>query len=77
MIKALILKLIRLYQKTLSPDSGWLSYNHPNGYCRFYPNCSEYSYQAIKKYGLIKGFYFSAKRIIKCNPFNQGGNDPI
>ena len=77
MFKLIALKLIRLYQKTLSPDTGLLSYKHPHGFCRFYPNCSEYGYQSIEKYGIIKGGFFMLKRIIKCNPFNKGGIDPI
>ena len=76
-MKILVLKTIRLYQKTLSPDSGWFSFKYPNGYCRFHPHCSEYSHQAINKHGLIKGFYLSCKRILKCNPFNKGGHDPV
>lgn len=74
-MKALLLKSIRLYQKTLSPDTGLFSYKHLHGYCRFYPHCSEYSHQAIAKYGLIKGIFKSVKRILKCNPFNKGGVD--
>jgi len=77
LIKKLILKLIRIYQKTLSPDHGLLSGRFPYGYCRFYPTCSEYSHQSIDKYGIFKGGWYSAKRVARCNPFNQGGNDPI
>lgn len=77
MIKSLILRLIRLYQKTLSPDTGWFSYKHPHGFCRFYPHCSEYGYQAIKKHGLLKGGFLSIKRVLKCNPFSRGGSDPV
>lgn len=76
-MKNLILKLIRLYQKTLSPDAGWLAYRHPHGYCRFYPHCSEYAYQAIDRYGVSKGILKSVKRIVKCNPFSQGGVDQV
>lgn len=76
-MKKLILFLIKIYQKTLSPDHGVFSYKYPNGYCRFYPNCSEYSYQVIDKYGIIKGIYLSIKRISRCHPFNKGGYDPI
>jgi putative membrane protein insertion efficiency factor len=75
--KKIILKLIRLYQKTLSLDHSWLSMFFPNGYCRFQPTCSEYTYQAIDKYGIIKGGWLGVKRIIRCNPFNKGGHDPI
>ena len=45
--------------------------------CRFYPTCSEYSVQALEKYGVIKGGTKSIWRILRCNPFNKGGYDPI
>ncbi len=77
MIKKIFLKLIRLYQKTFSPDTGWFSYKHPYGFCRFHPHCSEYGHQAIEKYGVLKGGLFTIKRILKCNPFSRGGNDPV
>ena len=53
--RLLVLKLIKLYQKTLSFDHGLFSYLFPNGYCRFRPTCSEYAYQAIENYGGVKG----------------------
>lgn len=68
--------LVELYQKTLSPDHSWLRHLFPNGYCRFYPTCSEYSKQAFLKYGLIKGGLKSFWRVLRCNPFSKGGNDP-
>lgn len=77
MLKQALLILIRFYQKTLSPDTGLMAYRHPNGYCRFYPHCSEYAYQAINKYGSIKGGFLAAKRVFKCNPFNKGGIDQL
>ena len=77
MIKIAVLKLIRLYQNTLSPDTGFFSDKHPNGFCRFHPHCSEYGYQAVKKYGVLKGFFLFFKRFIRCNPFNKGGIDPL
>jgi hypothetical protein len=49
----------------------------PHGYCRFYPTCSEYGYQAIDKYGIIKGGFMAFIRILRCNPFSKGGFDPI
>lgn len=64
-----ILRIIRLYQKTISP---WTPKT-----CRFYPTCSEYSYQAVKKYGVLKGGLKSIKRIARCHPFNPGGYDPL
>ncbi len=61
--------LIRFYQKFISPGL-------PHS-CRFYPTCSEYSIQAISKYGILKGGIMSLWRIIRCNPFNPGGYDPV
>lgn len=69
--------LIKLYQKTISPDHGWFSSLNPYGFCRFHPTCSQYGYQAIEKYGLIKGGWLSFWRILRCNPFNKGGSDPL
>ncbi len=68
-MKRLIIFFIKLYQKIISPLK-------PRT-CRFYPTCSEYSIQAIEKYGFIKGSAKSIKRILRCNPFNPGGYDPL
>jgi uncharacterized protein len=65
-----LLALIRLYQKIISPTL-------PEGTCRFYPSCSHYGYQAIYKYGAIKGSLMATWRIFRCNPFNHGGFDPV
>ncbi len=67
MIKKIILKLIHLYQKCLSFSKA----------CRFSPSCSEYTYQVIEKYGIISGGLKGLRRIIKCNPWNKGGFDPV
>ncbi|MBP5577115.1 MAG: membrane protein insertion efficiency factor YidD [Treponema sp.] len=61
--------LIRFYQVFISPL-------FPSC-CRFTPTCSQYSLEAIKKYGPIKGLYLAAKRIIRCNPYCKGGYDPV
>jgi uncharacterized protein len=45
--------------------------------CRFYPSCSSYSIESFKKYGFIKGLFLTIERIIRCNPFNAGGYDPV
>jgi putative membrane protein insertion efficiency factor len=45
--------------------------------CRFYPTCSQYSKQALEKYGLIKGILFTVLRLLKCHPFHPGGYDPV
>jgi putative membrane protein insertion efficiency factor len=68
-MKHLGLAAIRLYQQTLSkalPPS-----------CRFYPSCSQYTYLAIDKYGLMRGSWMGFRRILRCNPFNPGGHDPV
>ena len=75
--RTVALKLIRLYQKTLSFDHGWLSAMFPYGYCRFKPTCSDYAYQAVAKYGLIKGGLKAVWRVLRCNPLSEGGYDPV
>ena len=68
-MKKILLFLIKIYQKGISPYLGRR--------CRFYPTCSEYSKQAIIKYGAVKGSYLAIKRILKCHPFHKGGYDPL
>jgi putative membrane protein insertion efficiency factor len=68
--RMVVLALIRLYQKTISPGL-------PEGTCRFYPSCSHYGYQAVYKYGALKGSIMAAWRVLRCNPFNAGGYDPV
>lgn len=65
-----LLGLIRLYQRTLSRAL-------PADTCRFYPSCSRYGFQAIEKYGVFKGGWLAAWRVLRCNPFNPGGYDPV
>ncbi|MCE1253065.1 MAG: membrane protein insertion efficiency factor YidD [Anaerolineae bacterium] len=65
-----VLIFIRLYQKFVSPLL-------PPDTCRFYPSCSHYGYQAIYKYGLLKGGVMAVWRILRCNPYNPGGFDPV
>ncbi|HWQ71355.1 MAG TPA: membrane protein insertion efficiency factor YidD [Desulfitobacteriaceae bacterium] len=64
-----IIAFIHFYQKYISP------FKKPS--CRFYPTCSEYTVQALVKYGLFKGVGKSIIRILKCQPFHPGGHDPI
>jgi hypothetical protein len=73
----IIIFFIKIYQKTLSPDHGPLKGFFPYGSCRFTPTCSEYGIQAFKKYGVIKGGIKTIWRIMRCNPFNPGGHDPL
>ncbi|HSA07133.1 MAG TPA: membrane protein insertion efficiency factor YidD [Candidatus Gastranaerophilales bacterium] len=67
-MKKISVFLINLYQKVTKP--------FPK-ICRFYPTCSEYTKQAILKYGFFKGFWLGMKRIFKCHPYNLGGYDPV
>ncbi|HAM88066.1 TPA: membrane protein insertion efficiency factor YidD [Candidatus Falkowbacteria bacterium] len=76
-MKKQIIFLIKLYQKTLSPDHGIIKNKYPFGYCRFYPTCSEYAIQTIEKNGIIKGCISAIWRILRCNPFNKGGIDLV
>lgn len=75
--KNLSIFFIKIYQKTLSADHGFLKGMFPHGYCRFTPTCSEYGLEAIEKYGFIKGWGKAIWRIVRCNPFNKGGHDPL
>lgn len=63
------LRLIRFYQRHISPGLG--------SNCRFYPTCSQYTYEAIEKYGVARGGWMGMKRIARCNPFSKGGFDPV
>ena len=76
-VKQIIKFIIRIYQKTLSADHGFLRVFYPNGYCRFRPTCSQYTYEAVDRYGAIKGSWLGLKRIFRCNPWNRGGEDPV
>ncbi|MFA5022316.1 MAG: membrane protein insertion efficiency factor YidD [Patescibacteria group bacterium] len=75
--RLLVLRLIKIYQKTISFDHGFFSQLYPNGFCRFHPTCSEYGYQAVEKYGVIKGGFLALWRIMRCNPWSKGGHDPL
>ncbi|MBU0707887.1 membrane protein insertion efficiency factor YidD [Patescibacteria group bacterium] len=75
--KIITLRIIKLYQTTLSPDHGVFSGNHPMGYCKYHPTCSEYTYQAIDRYGVFRGGCKGLIRLLRCNPFSKGGSDPL
>lgn len=68
-MKALLVLAIKAYRLLLSP---WLG-----GACRFYPTCSAYALQALDDHGLVKGSYLSVYRFCRCQPFCQGGLDPV
>lgn len=63
------------YQKTISPDHGWLKPLFPYGYCKFEPSCSEYARQSLRKNGFIIGSAKSVWRFLRCNPWSKGGED--
>lgn len=76
-IRRLFVKVIEIYQKTLSPDTGWFRGRYPGGYCKFTPNCSQYCKESIEKRGAIIGASKGLWRIIRCNPWSKGGYDPV
>lgn len=71
-MKKIFIYLIEWYQKYISKF-----FENKNIRCKYYPTCSEYTKQAIIKYGVIKGSLLGIKRILKCNPFSKGGYDPL
>lgn len=71
-MKKIFIFLIDLYKKYISPI-----FCNMGVKCKYYPTCSEYTRQAIIKYGAMKGIFLGAKRILKCNPFSKGGYDSL
>lgn len=71
-MKKFLIKSINWYQGNIS---GYLE--QKNIMCKYYPTCSEYTKQAIEKYGVLKGTRLGAIRFLKCNPFSKGGYDPL
>lgn len=65
--RKIVISLIKFYQLCISPRIG--------SHCKYYPTCSEYTKQAVDKYGIIKGSLLGIIRILKCNPFSKGGVD--
>ncbi len=65
----MIIGMIKLYQTVISPALP--------GSCRFYPTCSQYTVEALERYGVLKGLSMGIKRILRCHPFHPGGYDPV
>lgn len=68
-MKKVVISCIKFYRKFISP------LKRPS--CRFYPTCSQYTLEAVEKYGALKGGFMGIKRILKCHPYNKGGYDPV
>lgn len=68
-MKRVLIAFVWFYRKAISPYTGRS--------CRFTPTCSEYAIEALERYGAFKGFYLSAWRVLRCNPFCKGGYDPV
>jgi putative membrane protein insertion efficiency factor len=69
MFSKLLVSTVRFYQLTLSAVLG--------NRCRFYPSCSQYTIEAIQKFGPVKGIGMGSRRILRCQPFCEGGFDPV
>ena len=65
----LVITSIKGYQRLISPLLG--------SNCRFYPTCSTYAIEAVDRFGVIKGSWLASKRILRCHPLNEGGDDPV
>lgn len=68
-MKRLLLALIRFYQRAISPGLP--------AACRYEPTCSRYSYEAIERYGALRGGWLGLRRLLRCHPFHRGGYDPV
>lgn len=74
LLKALVLGLLAVYQYGISPILHMIA---PGGGCRFYPTCSAYAVEAIRKHGALRGSWLALKRLAKCHPWGSHGFDPV
>lgn len=75
--KMIVLKTLRVYQRLFSPDHGPLKVLYPHGFCRFHPTCSQYTYEAVERHGVVRGLLLGAWRILRCTPWSKGGVDLV
>jgi len=75
-MRRIIIAIINFYQKFLSLDTGIFSLKKGTT-CVFYPTCSEYTKQAVSKYGSIRGLFFGFRRILRCHPWQKNHIDPL
>ncbi|MBQ9264865.1 MAG: membrane protein insertion efficiency factor YidD [Clostridia bacterium] len=68
-MKPVLLRLIRFYQRYISPRK--------RSCCCFTPTCSHYAYTAVERYGAVRGGWLAFKRVVRCNPLSKGGYDPV
>ncbi len=68
-MKIILISIIKLYKKYVSPIKGTK--------CPYFPSCSEYGIECLKRYGFLKGSILTTLRILRCNPFSKGGVDPV
>ncbi len=81
-MKKLLILIIRFYRRFISPFKASFYHIFSPGAaehvgCRFYPTCSQYAIEAIERYGAFRGSLKAGYRILRCNPFNKGGYDPV
>lgn len=69
--------LVRLYQRTLSPDHGFFRVFFPDGFCKYQPSCSQYMHESLEKHGFVSGVIRGFWRIVRCNPCSKGGFNPV
>lgn len=78
MVKKIILNCIRFYQKTrFFHGTIARQFFLTDKVCRFTPTCSQYTYEAIEKYGVVKGIFKGLARVVRCHPWSAGGADPL